>query len=237
MPNGNEVCVVGITETGETIRPVCENGFLKSYLYSNNKLAVYPRSTVEWDFTQNTPIPPHIEDKMFKPDSIRFCGQCNDEQWEQTLSKVSFKSVIDIFQGYLRYKKWVAPGAPTRSIATLVNPLINSIEIVNTASVKSRLIFQDTSGNSYSLPINDLAFRELSYKSIRRNNEKPEDVANSISEKIRQSKKNYLRIGLARPWKNDPTEEERCYPQITGIYTFPDYLDGKNFSAFTATLR
>jgi len=35
-----------------------------------------------------------------------------------------------------------------------------------------------------------------------------------------RSSKVYLRIGLARGWKEFP---DRCYLQITGIYTFPDY--------------
>lgn len=39
----------------------------------------------------------------------------------------------------------------------------------------------------------------------------------------------YLRIGLARGWDKLP---DRCYLQITGIYTFPDYLGGREFVDF-----
>ena len=45
-----------------------------------------------------------------------------------------------------------------------------------------------------------------------------------------ENQKVYLRIGLAHGWKKFP---ERCYLQITGIYTFPDYLGGKNFSHYS----
>jgi hypothetical protein len=38
-----------------------------------------------------------------------------------------------------------------------------------------------------------------------------------------------LRIGLARLWEKFP---DRCYLQITGIYTFPDYLRGRTFTDF-----
>ena len=34
---------------------------------------------------------------------------------------------------------------------------------------------------------------------------------------------------LARGWQKFP---ERCYLQITGVYTFPDYLEGKIFTDF-----
>ena len=39
----------------------------------------------------------------------------------------------------------------------------------------------------------------------------------------------FLRIGLARHWGKFP---DRCYLQITGIYSFPDYLDGRTFADF-----
>jgi hypothetical protein len=39
----------------------------------------------------------------------------------------------------------------------------------------------------------------------------------------------FLRIGLARHWDKFP---DRCYLQVTGIYTFPDYLRGRNFTDF-----
>ncbi|MGI6627904.1 MAG: hypothetical protein ACOX4K_06115 [Bacillota bacterium] len=39
----------------------------------------------------------------------------------------------------------------------------------------------------------------------------------------------FFRIGLARGWSRYP---DRCYLQITGVYTFPDYLDGKCFADF-----
>jgi hypothetical protein len=37
----------------------------------------------------------------------------------------------------------------------------------------------------------------------------------------------YLRIGLSRKWVKNPG---RCYLQLNGIYTFPDYLDGHTFA-------
>jgi hypothetical protein len=39
----------------------------------------------------------------------------------------------------------------------------------------------------------------------------------------------YLRIGLARGWEKYP---DRCYLQVTGIYSFPDYLGGKTLCDF-----
>jgi hypothetical protein len=37
------------------------------------------------------------------------------------------------------------------------------------------------------------------------------------------------KIGLARGWDEHPA---RCYLQITGVYTFPDFLKSKTFADF-----
>jgi len=42
----------------------------------------------------------------------------------------------------------------------------------------------------------------------------------------------YLRLGLARPFKKSAADEPRCYLQVTGVHTFPDYLQGKTFADF-----
>jgi hypothetical protein len=44
-----------------------------------------------------------------------------------------------------------------------------------------------------------------------------------------QSAQVFLRIGLARGWEKFP---DRCYLQVTGVYSFPDYLGGRCFADF-----
>lgn len=41
-----------------------------------------------------------------------------------------------------------------------------------------------------------------------------------------------LRVGLARGWAEFP---DRCYLQVTGVCTFPDYLDGRCFADLALT--
>lgn len=47
-----------------------------------------------------------------------------------------------------------------------------------------------------------------------------------------QKAETWLRLGLTRPWQ--PADEDRawCFLQVTGIYTFPDYLHGACFADF-----
>ena len=232
MPDGNKVCVVGINEKGKTIRPVRDNGFLKSYLYQDSKLIIFPRAIVEFDLANERPQPPHIEDVIFDPASIKSCGKSDDKNWEQVLVTTSFNTVDKIYEGNLRYGKWVTPGANTRSIATLSGTLNHSFVIEERLSPKPYLRFMESSGNEYNLPVSDLAIRELCYDSVKRKGKSIADVAGELNKTLAQVRKIYLRIGLARPYQVEGAQTEHCYLQITGIHTMPDYLNGKTFADF-----
>ena len=52
------------------------------------------------------------------------------------------------------------------------------------------------------------------------------NAAQSVTEDLQKSEI-ILRIGLARNWQKYP---DRCYLQVTGIYSFPDYLSGRIWS-------
>lgn len=53
----------------------------------------------------------------------------------------------------------------------------------------------------------------------------PTHIARDLTHLL-QAREVFLHIGLARGWKEHP---DRCYLQITGIYTFPDYLEGRTW--------
>jgi hypothetical protein len=77
------------------------------------------------------------------------------------------------------------------------------------------------------LVITDLTWQYYC-RSLRGEERDLQKIAAELTERLKNSVV-YLRIGLARGWNKFP---ERCYLQITGIYTFPDYLGGKNFYDF-----
>lgn len=56
----------------------------------------------------------------------------------------------------------------------------------------------------------------------------PPRVARHLLATLREAGHVFLRIGLARGWRND--EERRCHLQINGVYAFPDYLGGRCFA-------
>lgn len=235
MPKGNEVCVVGIDEAGNCIRPCCEGGFLKDYLYdADGRLVVRPRAKVEFDLHPITCQAPHIEDMGFEPDSIRGRGLCNNKEWESILKRSSYTSVDDIYDGLLREHRWIKPGANTRSIGTLTKVRITSVKLPEReGKLKYRLYFIDGTGFRYdNIGVSDLAFRELSYAQVKRLGHSPIVVSEQITSLLTSTDRTYIRLGLARPWVNPNTSKIGCWMQVTGIHTFPDYLGGKSFADF-----
>lgn len=91
-----------------------------------------------------------------------------------------------------------------------------------------RIVFVDDSGQSYRLAVVDMAFRD--YARFLRIKEEipPDEITRRLTTRLRE-REVFLRIGLARYWKEFPDER---HLQITGIHTFPDYLDGRCFADF-----
>ena len=233
MPTGDRVCIAGINERNNCYR-LCWNddlGVPKELLKQNGEVIIRPKAKITVDLQSTTAQPPHIEDRKFDPSSLRYIGLCNDQEWKQVLERSSYSSVHDIYDGYLQNNRWVAPGARTKSLGTLTKVHVKAINI-DASGIRGRLIFLDNSGDTYDYPISDLAFRDMIYDAIRTRGRSSEAVTMDVLKTIQGTDHVYLRIGLARPWSPNPAIEKHCYAQITGIYTFPDYLNGRCFADF-----
>ena len=234
MPDKNQVCVVGINENGECIRPVHVRGFLKKYLYIDNKLSVIPRARIEFDFTPAKIEPPHIEDKTFDPTYIVSYGACNNTEWKYTLESKAYTNVDAIYNGFLQGSSWVKPGVQTRSIATLSKATALNVQLpeYEERKLKYKLSFKDSTGAVFNRPVSDLTFRELCYKKVKRDGNLHSAVASELTDLLNNAERAHIRLGSARPWAQPGSSEFRCYLQVTGIYTSPDYLQGKTFADF-----
>ena len=233
MPNRDEVCVVGVDQRNQCTRPVLTNGVLKSHLYIGDKLAIRPRAKIKFDFYRVLIEPPHIEDLGFEPNSIVYDGLCTDAEWEKVLGDSSFSTVSDIYDGLLREHRWVEPGTNTRSIGTLSQAHVTAVKLPEwSGRLRYRLSFIDNTGFAYDIPVSDLAFRELSYAEVKKHGRSRAAVSEQITGLLTSADRLYLRLGLARPWINPNTGKLGCWMQVTGIYSFPDYLEGKSFADF-----
>ena len=228
MPKGNEVCVVGIDAEGKCIRPVCERGFLKEYLYDSKRgVIVRPGAKVEFDLYPFDVLPPQIEDMMFNPSSITGRGMFTPSEWENTLRRSSFETVSEIYDGLIQDNAWVMPGAETRSIGTLAKTSIIDLYLTP-GSVKPRITFADSSDCEFERPASDLTLWDRCHCLVKDRGQDILSVQKELLSSLQGTDRLYLRVGLARPWGQDG----KCWLQITGVYTFPDYLDGKCFDDF-----
>jgi hypothetical protein len=194
---------------------------------------IRPRARIEFDLAKATIEPPHIEDRAFNPSFIINHGLCNDANWEHILRNSSYVRVEGIYNGFLQDGRWVKPGSPTRSIATLSKASIVNVQLLEwEGKLRYRLAFTDVTGDLFNCPVSDLAFRELTYQEVKRNNRPRSDVSRELTNILKGVERIYLRLGLARPFKRSAADEPRCYLQVTGVHTFPDYLHGKTFADF-----
>lgn len=171
MPTVDGVCIAGIDQHNNCIRPVLPTGVCRRHLYIGDKLAIRPRAKVTFDLHKVSIILPHIENLGFDPNSIEYLGLCADPEWESVLQASSFGAVEDIYDGHLKEHRWVEPDANVRSLGTVSGVQIERIEFTSLkipGHYKPRLTFRDMTDWSFPLPVSDLSFRTFADYEIKR---------------------------------------------------------------------
>ncbi len=92
-----------------------------------------------------------------------------------------------------------------------------------------RVRFWDASHDEYTLPVTDLAFRYFVDAERAAGRIAGEGRAGSIAVTLNAATHVFLRIGLTREW---PRGTGHCHLQVNGIYSTPDYLEGRSFADF-----
>ena len=228
------VCVAGYDQEGHCVRPVLPPpGILEEMLCVQKRPVIFPFAKVEFDLQHPTPDPPHTEDCRYDPKSVRFVGQVSEEEKKSILQASLFPSLQGLFDvpictgpGY-----YVMEGQGPRSLGT-VQPrrvLGTVYEQSEEGTWKYRLGFVDGEDAAFWLTVTDLTWRYYLDFGRQRGFESGE-IAKKLTRALQNSEV-YLRIGLARGWEKFP---DRCYIQIVGIHTFPDFLKGRTFVDFVS---
>ena len=222
------VCIAGYNSQRKCIRPVAPTGGIpESILFQNDQNIIFPFALVEIDLLEERPEPPHTEDMVFHLYSPHLIREVHGR--EEVLAWSLFDGVEAIFDQPVLSGPgfYVMDCTGPRSLGTILPAEIQQIiyEPGEEGTWDYRLLFVDQHEKIYRLKINDLTWH-LYCNSIRGVDRNPHQIADELNERLKKSKV-YLRVGLARGWKKFP---ERCYLQITGIYSFPDYAEGQSFS-------
>ena len=225
------VCIAGVTQDFRCIRPVTDGGVRIWTLYKSKRPIIYPGSKVWMGFSEAEINPPHIEDRTFDPMSVQDKDAFSQRHWETLLRKISYGSVQDVFDGNLRERR-VHPGTDTRSLGTIKNVDVQNITAERRYDRPTlRMDFEDESGDLHQrFPVNDLAFRGL-FGELADQHTWEQRAAEILLDLIKDADRVYLRVGLARPTEIGDYEKA-CWVQVTGVYTFPDYLNGRTWADF-----
>ena len=226
------VCIAGYDQEGRCIRPVLPPpGIHESALYAYGHVIVFPFAEVEYELLHSTPEPPHTEDYRYDPASVRFVGQVSEETRKEVLTKSLFPSLEAVFEVPVCTDPghYVVAGKGPRSLGT-IRParILKAIyEQSEEGSWKYRLGFVDGEDKTYWLTVNDLTWRYYNDRG-RTMGIDPKAMSSRLTSALKR-RDVYLRVGLTRGWEKFP---DRCYIQVTGIYTFPDCLKGRTFADF-----
>jgi len=221
------VCIAGYDKERRCIRPqLPPPGIPELSLEMDGQAIVYPFVVIELDLLEPRPQPPHTEDVNFDPYSMQYLRPAADR--EKILAWSLYDNVDAIFEQPVQndHGFFVMCGQGPRSLGTIRPKAV--VKVIygpdDRGNWDYRLNFYDQTDTFYRLKIVDLTWHYYC-DSLRGPESDPAAIAETLTQALRSSKV-YLRIGLARGWKEYP---DRCYLQITGIYTFPDYLNGKTF--------
>ena len=229
--SGKYVCAAGYLQNRTCIRPVSRyRPFRDDWLQSDGQVVIRPFAIVEFDFWRRNPQPPHTEDWIVHPSYRVFQGMLAPSQQEALLSRVNDGSVENIFGATIcsDHGWYIKVGEGKRSLGT-VSPKQVWLVSFDEKWGSYRIAFTDEAEQWYRLTVTDLSFREYAKYLCTHKGTSPNEVAKNLTKTL-QAQPIFLRIGLARNWKEFP---EQCHLQITGVYTFPDYLEGHCFANST----
>lgn len=221
------VCIAGYDKDGRCVRPIMPPpGIPEHSILNKGHPIIFPFALVEYDLLTPKSQPPHTEDVRYVESSPRFIRRV--ESREQVLCWSLFDRVGAIFEQTVHNDlgHYVMDCQGPRSLGTIRPRKIIKVkyEQGQEGAWDYRLMFVDGQDELYRLKITDLTWQYYCQKN-RGPDRDQSQIAARLTATLR-SNKVYLRIGLARGWEKFP---DRCYLQITGLYTFSDYLEGRTF--------
>jgi len=237
-----KVCVAGYLERNyECVRPL-PDGYHpeEKWLYVNGKPIIRPFAVVELNLKEKKPSPPHTEDIVADQTYPMNVGTLSPEKQAAFRARFEDASVDSIFgasihrdEGRGRFSGYVKSGEGTQSLGTIKPKALSEVlyREKDDGKLDYRIAFTDQQSEEYRLAVTDLSFRLFLDHMRSQTGKSFEETSQSLTATLRTANL-YLRIGLARGWEKYP---DRCYLQITGVYSFPDYLAGCCFADFQTT--
>jgi hypothetical protein len=162
----------------------------------------------------------------------RVLGQ---DEFMQRLERCCDRGVRRVFGRNLQGepKAYALPDRGDRSLGTAraLVPAFVSLAAERDGRLKPRLTFRTAADDAtWDFPIVDLAF--CGYVESRRSTSSLPAIEMDLNRTLCECAAIYARLGLARPFQGGEWSEERCYVQVIGLHTLPDYLGGRCWADF-----
>jgi ATP-dependent DNA helicase RecQ len=218
---GNRVCIFGIDENKQHIRPVLPYSMVNErYLFDKSgKLIIKPFAEIEFGFLHLKPSPPHTEDfeidTNYEPKLIR---NLSENESKMFLEKILDEFVKEIFGATIHGNRYICPEEGERSLGTVKAMEILSVNysMEESGKYKYRITFSDMSGEIYDLPVTDCAFRKYCDAQRIQVGKDMDSISDELQQRLNDSDV-YLRVGLTRVF------EDKHWLQISGVHVFSDH--------------
>ena len=233
---GTRICLAGYEFAdgivGRCVRPLPHDADpTESWLFQRNGSVMRPFSVVEFEIIGSRGVPPHTEDIEVRRRYRIAEPLIADDVREHLLAHLAGPDVASIFGAEVEHDQgwFVRHGRGERSLGTVRADVAAVIYRQRPFDDRweYRLAFADEAGASYALAVTDLAFRAYLDDARDRAGTSPDQAAQALRRTLRNAFPVYLRIGLTRGWREHP---DRCYLQVTGVHSIPDYLGGRCFA-------
>lgn len=230
----SRVCVAGYADGGRrSIRPVPLGGGGISWfaLCTESGAIVEPFTEIEMNLREHRPDPPHTEDHIFQgAGKMRIVRRLHDQEAISLLETTRVDALDQIFGAEIVQSRFVRPGSGCASLGTIRVASIDRLHLGRDERYdRDRFDFQfhDAGGTAYRIRATDAAFREHCRRMHAQFDHHWDEAATRIRARINDAEAIFLRIGLSRPFQPRTRAEAVCYLMVTGVYTFPNYLDGR----------
>jgi len=231
------VCVAGFfSDNGVAVRPVMPyksgKDITEEFLWKKDLLIVRPFAEVRLSFMRPTPEPPHTEDwEIDTRPGLELVRNLSQDERHAFLQDHLDPSVESIFGAPIQDDRYICMGEGVRSLGTVLARSVSEATYGQKqyegeeAKWEYRIRFTDASGSEFAPAVTDLTFRAACDYLRDRKGWDLSRISTWMTDFLGAAGREvYLRIGLARGWEKHP---DRCYLQVTGVYSFPDYLGGK----------
>jgi hypothetical protein len=230
------VCVAGYDENNVCIRPVLRYAQIDESALEAAGGLITPFAEVEYDFTPAPSTPPHVEDHIYAPESVRWIRRLSESERHALLRATCRPRVDQAFGAPLVHisNHFVRMGSGACSLVTIQTRGAPTVHLLEKGErTQWRLLFRDSANQTYNLPITDLAWHYF----VAVQQQYSAQDARALEARLNRllcKDAVYLRVGLTREY---PSGSHQCWLQVNSIFTFPDYLDGYTFADYRAGLK